>query len=143
MVSLDHGGYALRVKWKLPKKLFTDLQATARGSRRTLPVSMGTGIPGTACNKRVCIRSRGFPLGTSSAHPQTGMHRQLRNQALGRTNGRVRRMRRPHALTIQLNVCGDPQGGQGSQNPHIRPQICGYGKLWGCQIEQQEQEQRR
>ena len=32
-----------------------------RGSRRTLPVSMGRGIPRTRtiCNKRVCIRSRG------------------------------------------------------------------------------------
>jgi hypothetical protein len=29
VIYLDHGGKALRVKWKLPKKLFTDLQATA------------------------------------------------------------------------------------------------------------------
>ncbi len=31
VVSLDHGGYALRVEWKLPENLFTDLQATAQG----------------------------------------------------------------------------------------------------------------
>jgi hypothetical protein len=31
VISLDHGGKALRVEWKLPKKLFTDLQATAQG----------------------------------------------------------------------------------------------------------------
>ena len=31
IISLDHGGKALRVKWKLPEKLFTHLQATAQG----------------------------------------------------------------------------------------------------------------
>ena len=31
VITLDHGGKALRVEWKLPEKLFTDLQATAQG----------------------------------------------------------------------------------------------------------------
>ncbi len=31
MISLNHGGEALCVEWKLPEKLFTDLQATAQG----------------------------------------------------------------------------------------------------------------
>jgi hypothetical protein len=31
VISLDHGGKALRAEWKLPEKLFTDLQATAQG----------------------------------------------------------------------------------------------------------------
>jgi hypothetical protein len=31
VISLYHGGKALRVEWKLPEKLFTDLQATAQG----------------------------------------------------------------------------------------------------------------
>ena len=31
VISLNQGGKALRVEWKLPKKLCTDLQATAQG----------------------------------------------------------------------------------------------------------------
>jgi hypothetical protein len=31
VITLDRGGKALHVKWKLPEKLFTDLQATAQG----------------------------------------------------------------------------------------------------------------
>ena len=31
VITLDHGGKALCVEWKLPEKLFTDLQATAQG----------------------------------------------------------------------------------------------------------------
>ena len=31
MVTLEYGGKTLHVKWKLPEKLFTDLQATAQG----------------------------------------------------------------------------------------------------------------
>ena len=31
MITLDHGGKTLCVEWKLPEKLFTDLQAMAQG----------------------------------------------------------------------------------------------------------------
>jgi hypothetical protein len=31
VISLDHRGKALRVEWKIPEKLFMDLQATAQG----------------------------------------------------------------------------------------------------------------
>jgi hypothetical protein len=31
VITLDHGGKALCVEWKLPEKLFTNLQATAQG----------------------------------------------------------------------------------------------------------------
>ena len=55
VVTLDHGGRALGVEWKLPEKLFTDLQATAQGINEDSADSMGTGIPRTACKKRVCI----------------------------------------------------------------------------------------
>jgi hypothetical protein len=43
VITLNHGGKALRVEWKLPEKLFTNLQATAQGINKNSAQSNGYG----------------------------------------------------------------------------------------------------
>ena len=49
VVFLDHGGYAFHVEWKLPEKLFTDLQATAQGIPKDSACFNGYGHSNIRC----------------------------------------------------------------------------------------------
>jgi hypothetical protein len=68
----------------------------------------------------------------SSDCPQPGMHGQPGHQSLVCTHQQGGTLRGPRPHPVQLNVCDDRQGLQGLSHSHIRPQVCGDCKIWGC-----------
>jgi hypothetical protein len=130
-ITLDEGGSALRVEWKLPEKLFTATQTTVQS------ILVDSSRYNGYCNTQDQMKA-------ARVHPVEGCYRSvpqvvnLKHECTGvlktlcfdvPANNDIRR--EWLAPPVQLDVRLDPPGRKGSPHSHHRPKEYGDRKLWG------------
>jgi hypothetical protein len=83
VISLDHGGKALRIEWKHSQKLFTDLQAIAQGIPKNSARSNGYGHTQDRMHQPGCTPSRSATGWSLKCSPLTKNAWTTRSQCVG------------------------------------------------------------